>query len=165
MQWTVFLKRMAVDVMVVKPTERPINKAVKQRNERNCRPSESKNHAERYMKVFLSFLTSLQCSMLPSFFQAPTTSLQKLPDFRAPRGPSSQAFYIPMPCIPPESGLGGQILPGSQIAAGTVKTIHHRPLKPMASLRENIDPCKRVTGMSAIMSKRIPAPYPRAMMP
>jgi hypothetical protein len=49
------------------------------------------------------------------------------------------------------------------MAAGIVKAIHHMPLKPIVNLRENVDPCKRVMGMSAIMSKMIPAPYPRAM--
>jgi hypothetical protein len=167
MRRTVFPKRKAVDVMVVKPTERPINKAVKQCNERTCRPSESKNHAARYIKVFFSFLISLQCSMLPSFFQARATSLQKLhsSDLRAPPGdPSPQTPSIPLvPSMPSESSLDGQIVPGNQMAAGIVNSIHHRPLGPIANLRENVEPCKRVTGISAMISKMMLAPYPKAI--
>jgi hypothetical protein len=49
------------------------------------------------------------------------------------------------------------------MAAGIVNSIHHRPLGPIANLRENVEPCKRVTGISAMISKMMLAPYPKAI--
>jgi hypothetical protein len=110
--------------------------------ERNNGPSERRNQAAKYLKVFLSFFISAQRSIPPNLLQENNICRH------AARFSGTSAL------IGPEE---------SHTAAGREKNPHQTPLIPIASLRDNVDPFSLVTGISAIIRRMMPARYPVAI--
>lgn len=108
----------------------------------NNRPSERRNQAAKYLKVFLSFLISVQRSISPNLLQENNICCHTA------RFSGTSALEGPE---------------GSHTAAGREKSPHQTPLMPIASLRDNVDPFNSVTGMSATMRRIMPAKYPVAI--
>ena len=116
-------------------------------------PSERRNHAKRYWKVFLSFLISRHLNIPTSLFHAFKISLPALHSFDA---------FIPSASSVPHSDSAAvsvlsEVDEGNQTAAGRENTAHQMPLSPMARRNAKVVPWRRVTGMRATRSKRIPA--------
>lgn len=57
----------------------------------------------------------------------------------------------------------GRAPPGSPHPAGTVKTAHHTPLRPIASLSEKVEPASKVTGAVRSVRTDTPDKKPRAV--
>lgn len=112
------------------------------KDERKNGPSERRNHAAKYRKVFRSFLISVQRSIPPSLLQENNICCQ------AVRFSGTSALADPE---------------GSHKAAGREKNPHQTPLIPIASLRDSVDPFSLVTGISAITRRMMPARYPVAI--
>lgn len=122
------------------------------------KPSESRNQAARYWKVFLSFLISLGRSIRPSFFHAANTSRFKFvfPSTISAVGSTHTAV---------SESYESEVVPelGSHKAAGIENMNHQIPLSPIARRSEKVDPLSKVTGIRVRMRRKMPAPYPRAM--
>jgi hypothetical protein len=125
-------------------------------------PSESRNHAARYLNVFRSFLISATLSITPSFFHALPISRTVLHSSLSASLPTTPH---PSSSSPPTlkssasalSALLTDAPDGSHHAAGSVPSAHQTPLPPIARRSANVEPRRSVTGTSARSRSAMPA--------
>ena len=153
----VFPKRIAVDVMVVKPERYQYQDIIQNLLivAKGTLPSDKRNQAARNLNAFLSFLISAQLNIPMSLFHAATISFFVFH--------SASSFSKSSTLTHVESKPELSVALRSHKAAGMENMAHQTPLRPIASLNEKVEPCKSVTGISVSARRTIPDEYPRAM--